>query len=132
MSMSDSSYVAVTRHRKAYSAAGRSPVLDVVDDEWAADKLSDDEIDAERQEAALEPLLEEGDLDVDAVVVVASSSNNMNAVERRRREDGRWNDLALDHFDTTSSDDNNTIHNNHHTVPRDTSQQHQQDNDGRQ
>mmetsp|Transcript_70 Transcript_70/g.72 ORF Transcript_70/g.72 Transcript_70/m.72 type:complete len:121 (-) Transcript_70:504-866(-) len=109
--MSDSSYVAVTRHRKPHSTAGRSPVLDVVDDAWAADKLSDDEIDAERQEAALAPLLDEGDLDVDAVVVSTGHSGSAanGAAERRRREEGRWNDLGLDHFDTNNSSSTNSV-----------------------
>ncbi|GMH67756.1 hypothetical protein TrLO_g14696 [Triparma laevis f. longispina] len=53
--MSDSSFIAVTRHRSLLSSShlsssslpnghnlcpnGRSPLLDVVDDEWAKDKL---------------------------------------------------------------------------------------------
>lgn len=99
--MSDSSYAAATRHRRPYSTAGRPPVLDIIDDEWAADKLSDDEIDAGRYEATIAPLLEEGELDNDAVVVTTgnSASASLNA-ERRRKEEG-WNDLGLDQFDTS-------------------------------
>jgi hypothetical protein len=56
-------------------------VLEIVDDEWAADKLSDDEVDVGRHEAAVAPLLEEGELDADAIVVSptgnsASAANN--------------------------------------------------------
>jgi len=93
--MSDSSYVSQTRHRRPYSTAGRPPFLDVIDDVWASETLSDDEIDVAQQEAVIAPLLEEGELDIDAIVVSVGSS----AVERRRREEGRWNDLALDYFD---------------------------------
>lgn len=81
----------------------RRPVLlDIVDDSWAADKLSDDEVEIARHEAAVAPLLEEGDLDSDAIVVSptgnsASAANN--AAERRRREEG-WNDLGLDQIDS--------------------------------
>ena len=66
---SDSNYAAVTRHRRPLSTAGRPHVLDIVDDEWAADKLSDDEVEVGRHEAAVAPLLEEGELDADAIVV---------------------------------------------------------------
>lgn len=78
MPYSDSSYVAVTRHRRSFSASSKSnlggggsrpPVLEIVDDDWAADKLSDDEVDVEKHEAAIAPLLEEGELDADAIVV---------------------------------------------------------------
>ena len=97
--MSDSSFAAATRHRKPYSTAGRPPSLDVIDDGWAADILSDDEIDVKQQEAAIAPLLDEGE-DVDAVVVSTGHSGSAaGAAERRRREEGRWNDLGLDHFD---------------------------------
>lgn len=94
--MSDSSYPSLTRHRRPLSTAGRPPALDVIDDLWASETLSDDEIDVEQHEAVIAPMLEEGDLDVDAVVVLSTSLNS--AVERRRREEGRWNDLALDYF----------------------------------
>ena len=102
--MSDSNYAAATRHRRPQSISGRLPALDIVDDVWAADKLSDDEIDVERHDAAIAPLLDEGDLDVDAVVVSTGQSGSVanGAAERRRREEGRWNDLGLDHFDVVS------------------------------
>jgi hypothetical protein len=56
-------------------------VLEIVDDDWAADKLSDDEVEVGRHEAAVAPLLEEGELDADAIVVSptgnsASAANN--------------------------------------------------------
>jgi hypothetical protein len=74
MPYSDSNYAAVTRHRRPFSTAsasiaGRPPVLEIVDDDWAADRLSDDEVEVGRHEAAVAPLLEEGELDVDAIVV---------------------------------------------------------------
>jgi hypothetical protein len=99
---SDSSYVAATRHRRPYSTSGRPPVLEIVDDAWASDKLSDDEVEVARHEAAVAPLLEEGELDADAIVVSptgnsASAANN--AAERRRREEG-WTDLGLDQLDS--------------------------------
>jgi hypothetical protein len=62
-------------------ARARPVVLEIVDDAWAADKLSDDEIEITRHEMAVAPLLEEGDLDSDAIVVSptgnsASAANN--------------------------------------------------------
>mmetsp|Transcript_118886 Transcript_118886/g.332929 ORF Transcript_118886/g.332929 Transcript_118886/m.332929 type:complete len:118 (+) Transcript_118886:150-503(+) len=98
---SDSNYAAVTRHRRPLNAkAGRPPVLELVDDQWAADKLSDDEVDVGRHEADAGGF-EEGELDADAIVVSptgnsASAANS--AAERRRREEG-WNDLGLDQLD---------------------------------
>jgi hypothetical protein len=91
--------------------------LDIVDDAWAADTLSDDEIDVERHEAAIAPLLEEGELDVDAVVVSTghSGSAGNGAAERRKREEGRWNDLALDQFD--SHGHQNAVPNNNNANP---------------
>ena len=66
---SDSNYAAVTRHRRPMSTAARPFVLELVDDEWAADTLSDDEVDVARQELMVAPLLEDGDLEADAIVV---------------------------------------------------------------
>jgi len=103
--MSDSSYSAVTRHRQPYSTTGRPPALEIVDDDWAADTLSDDDVDVETHEAAIASFLDEGDLDVDAVVVSTGhsgpASNGNSAAERRKREEGRWVDLGLDHFDSS-------------------------------
>ena len=104
--MSDSNYAAATRHKRPLSTAGRPPALDVVDDAWAADTLSDDEIEVSPQrEADLAQLLEtEGELDDVAVVVAAGQSGSATngAAERRRREEGRWNDLGLDNLDTVA------------------------------
>uniref|UniRef100_A0A7R9ZNL8 Anaphase-promoting complex subunit 13 n=1 Tax=Craspedostauros australis TaxID=1486917 RepID=A0A7R9ZNL8_9STRA len=97
---SDSNYAAVTRHRLPNSKSGRPP-LDIVDEEWAKDALSDDEVDIMRHEATIAPLMEEGELDADAIVVSPtgnSSSAANTAAERRRREEG-WNDLGLDQLD---------------------------------
>jgi hypothetical protein len=82
MPASDSNYASVTRHtRRPLSKASRPVVLEVVDEAWAADKLSDDEVEIARHEAAVAPLLEEGELDADAIVVSptgnsASAANN--------------------------------------------------------
>lgn len=91
---SDSNYRAVAKHTrrpvsssgkgKGAAAGGGAPrrvVLDVVDEAWAADSLSDDEVEIARHEAAVAPLLEEGELDADAIVVSptgnsASAANN--------------------------------------------------------
>ena len=73
---SDSNYAAVTRHRRPLAKAGRPPVLEIVDDDWAADKLSDDEVEVSRHEAAVAPLLEEGELDADAIVVSPTGNSS--------------------------------------------------------
>mmetsp|Transcript_53484 Transcript_53484/g.59798 ORF Transcript_53484/g.59798 Transcript_53484/m.59798 type:complete len:127 (-) Transcript_53484:116-496(-) len=105
---SDSNYSSVARYaRRPLSKVSGTPVAVLahsragVDEAWAADKLSDDEVEIARQIAAVAPLLEEGELDADAIVVSptgnsASAANN--AAERRRREEG-WNDLGLDQID---------------------------------
>ncbi|CAB9517346.1 expressed unknown protein [Seminavis robusta] len=100
---SDSNYAAATRLRRPFSTAGRPPALEVVDDEWAADKLSDDEVEVGRHEAAVAPLLEEGELDADAIVSPAgNSSSAVTAAERRRREEG-WSDLSLESLDISGT-----------------------------
>lgn len=75
---SDSNYAAVTRHRRALNPkAARPPVLELVDAQWAADKLSDDEVDVGRHEADAGGF-EEGELDADAIVVSpAGNSSSM-------------------------------------------------------
>lgn len=115
---SDSNYVAVTRHRRPFArpAAGRPNILlvddsDKFDDDqhfwtsvgasaWETDRLEDDDIPIARHEAIVAPLLEEGELDADAIVVSPTGNSSVaanNATERRRREEG-WSDLALDQF----------------------------------
>lgn len=93
---SDSSYIAVTRWRRPYA----SPVwLD--DDEWrTTPTLSNevDDLDVQKYESAVAPLLEEGELDADAIVVTPSGNSSAaanHAVERRRREE-RWTDIGLE------------------------------------
>ena len=79
---SDSNYSSVARYtRQPLSKAARPVALHVVDEAWAADKLSDDEVEIARHEAAVAPLLEEGELDASAIVVSptgnsASAANN--------------------------------------------------------
>ena len=103
---SDSNYSSVARYtRQPLSKAARPVALHVVDESWASDKLSDDEVEISRHEAAVAPLLEEGELDADAIVVSptgnsASAANT--AAERRRREEG-WNDLGLDQIDANGA-----------------------------
>lgn len=103
--MSDSSYSAATRHKQPYSTAGRPPALEIVDDDWAADTLSDDDVNCDVHEANIASFLDEGDLDVDAVVVSTGHSGpaSNSAAERRKREEGSWTDLALDTFDSVSA-----------------------------
>jgi hypothetical protein len=71
---SDSRYAAVKRHQmqakhNSNNNNVRPIVLDIVDDKWASDTLSDDEVEVTMHEAAVAPLLEEGELDADAIVV---------------------------------------------------------------
>ena len=103
--MSDSSYAAATRHRQPYSTAGRPKALEIVDDDWEADTLSDDDVNCEMHEAAIASFLNDGDLDVDPVVISTghSAPTSNDAAERRKREEGRWSDLGLDNFDSVSA-----------------------------
>ena len=101
---SDSNYSSVARYTRQPLSA-RPVSLHVVDESWACDTLSDDEVEIARHEAAVAPLLEEGELDADAIVVSptgnsASAANT--AAERRRREEG-WNDLGLDQIDANAN-----------------------------
>ena len=52
------------------------PIDEIVDDDWAQDKLSDDEVEVGRHEAAVAPLLEEGELDADAIVVSPTGNSS--------------------------------------------------------
>eukprot|EP00585_Thalassiosira_rotula_P010184 CAMPEP_0196142004 /NCGR_PEP_ID=MMETSP0910-20130528/10757_1 /TAXON_ID=49265 /ORGANISM="Thalassiosira rotula, Strain GSO102" /LENGTH=111 /DNA_ID=CAMNT_0041403245 /DNA_START=51 /DNA_END=383 /DNA_ORIENTATION=- len=103
--MSDSKNIALTKLRRNPTNPGttRPSNLDIIDDAWAADTLSDDEVEVSRGEASIAPLLEdEGELD-DAVVTTANSGSAASgALERRRKEEGRWNDLGLDLFDDSN------------------------------
>jgi Apc13p protein len=109
---SDSNYAAVTRKRRYMSHIPTVAIVDSSDAaaafdssggcsfDWPGDVLEPDDVDITRHEAAVAPLLEEGELDADAIVVspTGNSSSAANvASERRRREDG-WNDLALEQF----------------------------------
>jgi hypothetical protein len=108
--MSDSRNIALSklrrpRHRHGTSATTRPCNLDVIDDAWASDKLSDDEIDEDTTrgaESAISSLLEdEGEMDDGIVTAANSGSAAMGALERRKREEGRWDDLGLDLFEGT-------------------------------
>ena len=100
--MSDSKSVLVNKLRRCHPT-GRPSNLDIIDDTWTSDTLSDDEVEIEQTEQKIAPLLEdEGEMD-DAVVTTANSgSAAMGALEWRRKEEGRWNDLGLDLFDNGS------------------------------
>jgi len=99
---SDSSYTAVTRHRRTPN--GR-PVFMIDEEEDDAvniflhpppQSLPHDDIPVD--EAAVAPLLEEGELDADAIVVSPTGNSAQaahSAGERRRREEG-WTDFGLD------------------------------------
>ena len=106
--MSDSKYSALTKLRRPHhnhaSAAGTGyRNLDIIDDAWAADKLSDDEIDettTRGAESQISSLLEdEGEMDDGIVTAANSGSAAGGALERRRKEEGRWDDLGLDLFE---------------------------------
>ena len=99
-SSSDSKNISASKLRRRYPGTSRPSNLDIIDDAWASDKLSDDEVDTIRGEHAISLLLEdEGELDDGIVTSANSSSAATGALERRRREEGRWNDLGLDLFD---------------------------------
>jgi len=55
--------------------ASRPPVLELVDQAWAADKLSDDEVEVGRHEADAGGF-EEGELDADAIVVSPAGNSS--------------------------------------------------------
>jgi hypothetical protein len=98
---SDSNYAAVTRQRRHRNQVPTVVASDFESDwDWDGDVLEPDDVEISQHEAAVAPLLEEGELDSDAIVVSPtgnSSSAATVASERRRREEG-WNDLALEHF----------------------------------
>lgn len=97
-SASDSNYIAVTRWRRPHST---TPPVWLDDDEWrTTPSLSpgNDDLDVSKYESAVAPLLEEGELDADAIVVTPSGNSSSaanHAVERRRREE-RWTDIGLE------------------------------------
>jgi len=105
---SDSNYAAATRHRRPMSTAGRPPVLELIDDDWAKDKLDDDELEIGRAEAALAPIMsEEGDLDSDAIISPAGNSAGSAAaasqsLQQRQRREETWNDLGLEQLDPST------------------------------
>ena len=98
-SASDSNYIAVTRWRRPYST---TPPVWLDDDAWRTSPTlpaeNDDLVDVAKYESAVAPLLEEGELDADAIVVTPSGNSSAaanHAVERRRREE-RWTDIGLE------------------------------------
>ena len=103
--MSDSKNLQATKLRRpinttATNSRQRPSNLDIIDDAWAADKLSDDELSLTKGEAAITSILDdEGELDDGIVTTANSGSAATGALERRRKEEGRWNDLGLDLFE---------------------------------
>jgi hypothetical protein len=99
-SASDRNYIAVTRWRRPLAT---QPPVWLDDAAWRttptlSDNTDDDLVDVQRYESAVAPLLEEGELDADAIVVTPSGNSSAaanHAVERRRREEG-WTDIGLD------------------------------------
>lgn len=98
-SASDSNYIAVTRWRRPFST---TPPVWLDDDEWRTEPTmpndEDELVDVQKYESAVAPLLEEGELDADAIVVTPSGNSSAaanHAVERRRREE-RWTDIGLE------------------------------------
>ena len=53
--------------------------MDIVDEGWAKETLSDDEVDVAEHEAAVAPLMEEGELDSDAIVVSPTGNSSSTA-----------------------------------------------------
>lgn len=86
---SDSSYAAVTRHRRPFSVAGRPPVF-LKDKTWV-NKLESDDLLLQHHE---ESVTEEEDPDAVAPAGTSSAAASSNQA-RLRREEG-WNDLGLD------------------------------------
>jgi len=103
--MSDSKNLQATKLRRPINTTTTNPRqrpsnLDIIDDAWAADKLSDDELSLTKGEAAITSILDdEGELDDGIVTTANSGSAATGALERRRKEEGRWNDLGLDLFE---------------------------------
>lgn len=115
-SASDSNFIAVTRWRRCPYAT--TPPVWLDDDEWRTTPTlpadDDDLVDVQKYESAVAPLLEEGELDADAIVVTPSGNSSAaanHAVERRRREE-RWTDIGLEqllqqHANVSSTNGNN-------------------------
>lgn len=101
--MSDSSYAKKRSHfHNTHNIRGRPQNLDLIDDQWACDMLSDDEVEIapineamflEQNCAIPEEEDMEGDtLMVSAVVAAATAS------EQRKKQDDKWTDLGLEAF----------------------------------
>lgn len=85
--MSDSSFAAVSRYRG---------FLEVIDAEWMADALSDDELDV----PAVNDLFLDDDDDDDDVVTDggAQGAGGVAGVGKRLNLEDRWGDLGLEHL----------------------------------
>ena len=85
LDMSDSSFAAVSRYRG---------FLEVIDAEWMADALSDDELDVP---AATDLFLEDDD-DDDGTEGGAPGGGGVAGVGKRPNQEDRWGDLGLEHL----------------------------------
>lgn len=83
--MSDSSFAAVSRYRG---------FLEVIDAEWMADALSDDELDV----PAANDLLLDDDDDDDVTEGGAQGAGGVAGVGKRPNLEDRWGDLGLEHL----------------------------------
>lgn len=83
--MSDSSFAAVSRYRG---------FLEVIDAEWMADALSDDELDVP---AATDLFLEDDD-DDDGTEGGPPGGSGVAGVGKRPNQEDRWGDLGLEHL----------------------------------
>lgn len=85
--MSDSSFAAVSRYRG---------FLEVIDAEWMADALSDDELDVP---AATDLFLDDDDEDDDVTGRGgAAGGGGIAGIDRRPNQEDRWGDLGLEHL----------------------------------
>lgn len=86
---SDSSYAAVTRHRRPFSVAARPPIFHR-DKTWTTELDSDDLLLQHHEESITE------EEDPDAVAPAGTSSAAASSNQARLRREQGWNDLGLD------------------------------------
>ena len=87
---SDSSYAAVTRHRRPFSVAARPPIFHREPTSWTTQLESDDLLLQHHEESITE------EEDPDAVAPAGTSSAAASSNQARLRREQGWNDLGLD------------------------------------
>ena len=87
---SDSSYAAVTRHRRPFSVAARPPAFHRDSKPWTSELESDDLLLQHHDESTME------EEDPDAVAPAGTSSAAASSNQARLRREEGWNDLGLD------------------------------------